>query len=270
MYKLIACDIDGTIIRTNFQISSYTKEIIQSVIEKGIHFIFATGRIFGSARIYAKQLALDTPIIACNGAIVRHSTNGEYIFGTPIEKETCTNVFDTLKEEGLYFHYYGADSFYVQKFEKDALYFQRWNESLPPEDRIPIVETPDPYKTIGKDPIYKILFHCEGEKRKYYFDLFSKIPDITLTSSWSNNFEICDKDVTKGNAVKQYSEGMNIKREEIICIGDNLNDLSMIEFAGMGVVMGNATDEVKKRGNYVTDSNDMDGAARAIEKLIFG
>lgn len=271
MYKLIACDIDGTIIRTDFQMSAYTKDIIRRAIKKGIYFMFATGRIFGSAKIYAKQLQLDTPIIACNGGIAKHSVTGEYIFGTPIEKKTCAEIFDILKHHGIYFHFYGSDIFYAEKIEKDSFYFKKWNDTLPSEDKIQIAEGINPYNIINEDPIYKILFRCEGDKlRKYYFELFSGMPEITVTSSWSNNFEICGKNVSKGNAVKRFAEELNINRSEIICIGDNHNDLSMINFAGMGVVMGNASDEVKSHGKFVTDSNDMDGAAKAIEKLVFG
>ena len=105
-------------------------------------------------------------------------------------------------------------------------------------------------------------------KREYYSNELNKISNITLTSSWFDNFEICGRNVTKGNAVRRFAEGMNIKPDEIICIGDNLNDISMIDYAGLGVAMGNADEAVKKAADVVTSSNDEDGVGRVLEKYV--
>ena len=97
----------------------------------------------------------------------------------------------------------------------------------------------------------------------------NKIEEIEITSSWGNNLEIMSEGSTKGKAIEFLANLLNINREEIIAFGDNYNDVSMIEFVGTGVAMGNAEEDVKNIANYVTDTNSESGVAKAIDKLVF-
>lgn len=267
MYKLVVSDMDGTLLNSRNEISDYNKRMIQSAISKGVIFVLATGRLYSAARVYAKELKLNTPIMACNGGIIRNSIDGEVLYDVPIDKEACRAVFDFLKKTDTYFHFFGADVLYTEKIELGSYQYSVWSNSLPEEDRIIIKEASNVYDVLDNDSIYKILLHCNQDmKRKYYSHELSKISNITLTSSWFDNFEICGHNVTKGNAVKRFAESMNIKRDEIICIGDNLNDMSMIDYAGLGVAMKNADEAVKKAADVITTSNDDDGVGRVLEK----
>ena len=93
-------------------------------------------------------------------------------------------------------------------------------------------------------------------------------PELEIVSSWDDKFEIMKKGSSKGEAVAQLAKYFNLKRDEIMCIGDSENDLSMIEYAGIGVAMGNAIDKVKKSAQYITASNTDSGVAKAIEKFV--
>jgi Cof subfamily protein (haloacid dehalogenase superfamily) len=93
--------------------------------------------------------------------------------------------------------------------------------------------------------------------------------EVSIVSSFSNNIEIMNHGISKGNAVKILAAYYGIKKEEIICFGDAENDISMLEYAGLGIAMGNAEAYVKEKADYVTDTNDNDGVAKAIEKYIF-
>ncbi len=261
--------MDGSLLNSQNTISQYSKNTIEKAIKKGVIFVLATGRMYGSARVYAKQLSLNTPIMACNGGIIRNSIDGKVLFDVPIEEKACQQVFDFLKETDTYFHFYGPDTFYTEKLENESYEYAVWNNSLSEEDRIIIKEVENASHILTHDKIYKILLHCKKDiKRSFYSNELNKISNITLTSSWHDNFEICGKNVTKGNAVKRFAQEMNIVPDEIICIGDNINDISMIEYAGMGVAMGNGEEAVKKASKYTAPSNDEDGVAEVIEKFV--
>lgn len=269
MYKLMASDIDGTLIGSDFKISEYTQEIIKLAMAKDVHFILATGRIFGSARIYARQLGLSTPIITCNGGVIKDLKTGEKLYGKPIDKELCKDIFRILDEGQRYFHFYGENNFYSEKLIFDSQRINQWNMSLPHADRIPIFEVKDPYCIPDKDPIYKILFHAtDPEDRQFYHELFSKMPGITLSSSWKNNFEICGENVNKGTAVAGYAKSLGISAKEVIAFGDNDNDIEMIRYAGLGVAVANSTQGLLDSADYITESNDEDGVGKAIEKFV--
>ncbi len=269
MYKLVVSDMDGSLLNSENKISPYSKSIIKQAIRQGIIFVLATGRIYGSARVYAKELGLNTPIMACNGGIIRNSMDGKILFDVPIEKDSCQKVFEFLKDTGTYFHFYGPDIFYTEKIENESFEYTVWNNSLPDEDKITIREVKNASEVLRKENIYKILIHCRKDiKRDFYAHELNKISDITLTSSWFDNFEVCGKNVTKGNAVRRFAQEMNIPKDEIICIGDNINDISMIEYAGLGVAMENAEEPVKKAADFVTSSNDEDGVAKVLEKYV--
>lgn len=269
MYKLVVSDMDGTLLMNHTEISEYNKKAIKEITKKGVIFVLATGRLYGSARIYAKQLELNTPIIACNGGIIRNSLDKKILFDAPIERPSCVQVFDLLKSTDTYFHFYGADTFYTEKVRNKSFRFSQWNATLPEEDKIDIQEIDDVYEVFEKDNVYKILIHLNKNLRKnYYIDELNKISNITITSSWHDNLEICGKNVNKGNAVRRFSQQLNILPHEIICIGDNLNDLSMIEYAGLGIAMDNAEEEVKKAADYIAPANDADGVGKVLEKFI--
>lgn len=269
MYKLVVSDMDGTLLNSQKKISQYNQKIIKQAIQQGTIFVLATGRIYGSARVYAKQLELNTPIMACNGGIIRNSIDGEILFDEPIDKTACKRVFDFLKETGSYFHFYGADVFYTEQIENESFEYAAWNKSLPKEDRVTIKEISNAHDVLDKDKIYKILVHCRKDmRRSFYYNELSKISNITLTSSWHDNFEVCGKNVAKGNAVKRFAEEMNIRPEEVICIGDNQNDMSMIDYAGVGVAMGNAEDIVKQAADIIAPTNDEDGVGKVLEEYV--
>ena len=269
MYRLIVSDLDGTLLRDDHTLSEYTKDVIHEVSEQGIGFMLATGRIFGSARKYARQLNLNTPILACNGALIKEA-DGNLLYGKPLVEKSLDEVFRLLMEKNLYFHCYGEDSFYTKQFPGSLVDFYAFDKGLPEDDRFPLVEI-DPMDLIGKDSIYKVLARCEGEEnRKELYDCLSDISGISVTVSWHNSFDICADQVSKASAIDRYAKEKGILPSEIICFGDNYNDIDMIQYAGLGVTLENGVNEIKEAADYVAAGNNEDGVARAIEKFVFG
>lgn len=266
MYRLIVSDLDGTLLRDDHTLSEYTKAVIHKVSEQGIDFMLATGRIFGGARHYAKELNLNTPILACNGALIKESA-GKLLYGKPIREETLGEIFRMLTDRNYYFHCYGEESFYTKKLGNYLTSFYAFDNKLP-EERFPMVEI-DPMELIGKDSIFKVLAKCEGdEQRKELNGSLSEIAGTSVTVSWHNTFDICADQVSKASAIERYAKKKGIRPSEIICFGDNYNDIDMLQYAGLGVAVENGVMEIKEAADYVTGNNNEDGVAKAIEKFV--
>jgi Cof subfamily protein (haloacid dehalogenase superfamily) len=266
-YRLIVSDLDGTLLKSDHTLSDYTKAVIHKVSEQGIDFMLATGRLFGGARQYSKELNLNTPILACNGALIKEAA-GKLLYGRPIQDEALAKVFRLLTEKNYYFHCYGEENFYTKNLGNSLAGFYAFNAERPEEERFPMIEI-DPMELIGKDTIYKVLTNCKGEdaRKELYSELIA-IEGISVTVSWSDTFDICADQVSKASAIHRYAAEKGIEPSDIICFGDNYNDIEMIRYAGLGIAVGNAVDELKEAADYVTESNDADGVAKAIEKFV--
>lgn len=269
-YKLIASDIDATLIGWDFAISQYNLEMIHRAKAAGVDFMLATGRIYGTAKPYAKQLNLDTPVIAANGGVVIDWRTNERTFGTPIPPEMCERIFAMIRENGLYYHFYCQEAFYTERFLFEGNILCKINQERPVHERFPMFETDDPAGVARKEDVYKISIRCVGEEKLKLFNIFSKMEDIAVTSSLHDNLEITAKGVSKGSALKTYAEMKGILPEEIISFGDNYNDITMIRYAGMGIAVENAVEELKRTADYITSRSDEDGVGRAIAKFVFG
>ncbi|MDD3168345.1 MAG: Cof-type HAD-IIB family hydrolase [Eubacteriales bacterium] len=267
MVRLIVSDLDGTLLRDDHTLSEYTKAVIHRVSEQGVDFMLATGRIFGGARQYAKELKLNTPILACNGALIKEAA-GKLLYGKPLLDETLGEIFQLLTDNHYYFHCYGEESFYTREFGNSLTAFYSFNTGLPEEERFPMVEI-DPIELIGKDTIYKVLARCEGEEeRKVLYSSLSEIAGASVTVSWHNTFDICADGVSKASAIERYAKKNGIRQSEILCFGDNYNDMDMLQYAGLGIAVENGVKELKEAADYVTANNNADGVARAIERFV--
>lgn len=273
MYKLLVSDIDATLIGSDFRVPQYNEEMIKRARQAGVEFMLCTGRIYGAARPYAKRLGLspDIPIITSNGAVTIDWQTGDVVFGTSISPELCGEIFDKLDEMDIYYHFYCKNTFYTRKFYEGGKYIKLMNESLPPEEKFQTLETDDPHGIAYIDPVYKISARLENKKDyDRFMDVFCQRTDIDITSSFKDNYEISAKGVNKGTAVAKYAELKGIRPEEIITFGDNHNDIEMIQFAGVGVAVGNAVEPLKAVADYVSDTNENSGVGKAIAKFVFG
>lgn len=271
-YKLVVTDMDGTLLNSQGQVSEENKEVLKKLQEKGVHIAVATGRIYASAKIFAKYLEVKTPIIACNGAIVRKIDDNEILYESPMKKEDCLKVLDICRKHNVYYHFYTDDTFFTEKLEKSALKYSEWNKTLNEKDRINLEVIEEPYQVIkdSNEKIFKFLILDDDIDllRKIREEL-SQVPGIVCCKSRYDNLEIMNSGVEKGKAVKSLADSLGVKQEEVICIGDNENDISMLKYAGLGIAMGNAEEIVKSTADYITEINDNSGVAKALEKLFF-
>jgi Cof subfamily protein (haloacid dehalogenase superfamily) len=272
-YKMIAMDMDGTLLNSEKEVSENTKEILRRVSDMGVKLVVCTGRIFASAWIYADIIGTKAPIIASNGAYIREKDRDEVIYKKTLTKEEIIQVVRIVKEYGFYPHLFTSDTIYSEKLVFSSRAYDKWNEGLPEERKVKIRITEDLESAVEHegDKILKVVVLTEMGEIEKLGELRREIErslDVEVMSSMANNIEVMSKGISKGNAVKILAEYYGIEPGEIICVGDNENDLSMIRFAGMGIAMENATEELKAAADYITDTNDNDGVAKAIEKFI--
>lgn len=269
MYKMIVVDMDGTLLNDKKQVSDENRRALAKASQNGVKIVISTGRIFKSAQVYAKMIGIKTPIIASNGAYIREKDKDEVIYQKLMDKDKLYFIADTLQKAEMCPQLFTSDTIFTPELVYFSKNYSKWNKSLPPDERVNIQITKDLKDVIANNDVIKIVV---GDKdsiklrtvRKYLEDNLK----LSIASSAEYNFEIMEDGTSKGNAVKYLAGLFKIKRDEIICAGDNENDLSMIEYAGLGIAMGNAVQLLKDKADYITLTNEEDGIAAFINKFV--
>ncbi|MBM7624183.1 Cof-type HAD-IIB family hydrolase [Sporohalobacter salinus] len=263
-YKLLAIDVDDTLLSDELVLSSRVKNKIRKAVEANVLVTIATGRMYSSALPYAKQLELGLPLITYNGALIKEAISGEVIDHQPIPVELAQEIGALADREDWHLNLYINDKLYVTKSGPTVEKYEEISgmRATLVEEEITdfLVQSPTKLLIIGSSPA-----QTEGILTRIS-DEFGD--DLSITQSKSTFVEIMQQDVSKGVALKHLAKKFDIKRNEVIAIGDSLNDLEMIEYAGLGVAVANGADELKERSDYVTESNEEDGVAGVIDKFI--
>ncbi|MDV4151871.1 Cof-type HAD-IIB family hydrolase [Clostridium sp. AL.422] len=273
-YKMVCIDMDGTLLGKRKRISKESKEVIKKIHNKGVEIVVTTGRIYNNAAYYSHLLGVESPVIAANGAIVRDKHSNKVIYENPIKTEVCIKLIELLYKMDFFFHFYTLDGIYcgdkITKFgTKLYMTKQAGYENLKIKYYIisKLEEWKEFFKRTNGQITKCIAFSLDPDKIDKLKKELNEFKDIVYFGAGSRSIEINHKGVSKGRAVKALADYYGIKREEIVCIGDNENDISMIEYAGLGVAMGNAIDQVKALADYITDSNKEEGVSNALKKI---
>jgi Cof subfamily protein (haloacid dehalogenase superfamily) len=265
MYKLIAIDMDGTLLNEEKQISPENYEAIQKAKESGVKVVLASGRPLVGFKRYLEELDLvseDNYVVAFNGAIVQSSGGNKIISKTTLDLEDYKGLYELSKELKVNIHAL-TESTVISP--KDSKYTRLESEmNLIHCEIIAVEDVPQ------DTAILKVMFIDDP---KVIDEIIEKIPETvsskyTIVRSAPFFLEFLHKLVNKGAGVQSLAEKLNIKQEEVICIGDAGNDIHMIKYAGLGVAMGNAFPEIKRAANFITKTNDQDGVAHVINKFI--
>ncbi len=269
-YKLICVDMDGTLLNSKKKISERNLNAINEAHIKGVKVVVATGRIFVSANYYGDIIGVKTPIIASNGAYIREKDIDKAIYEEYLNKEECRVILKLLKKYDIMPQFYSTDTIYTEEIKHSALIYSKANATLPKNRQVTIRIISEWRKLFeeNKNLIKVMVVHEDKERVIAAKEEFLNLKSFEVVSSMDGCFEIMRKGTSKGEAVRKICEYYGIHREEVICMGDNENDISMIKFAGLGVAMGNAEEFVKKQADYVTLSNEDDGVAHVIEEFI--
>jgi Cof subfamily protein (haloacid dehalogenase superfamily) len=260
--KLIACDMDGTLLNGERKISAANAKAIGNALKAGIKVTIATGRMFASVQNYATELGLDIPLVVYNGALVKDAMSGKEIGAWPVPVDVANKVTVFCRDRNIYVHAYIDDVLWVREDSEFARYYADFAG-------VKFEVHGEELFNLPKAPHKLLVMTDDGRCEKVQGELEKAFKDsIHVTSSQKNFLEIIDPDTSKWNAIRCIGEKWGIKQEEIMCIGDSNNDAEMVANAGIGVAMGNANDRIKKIAKIITGTNDNDGVAMIINSIL--
>lgn len=268
MYKLISIDMDKTLLNDEHKISRKTLESIKEAKEKGCAVVLNTGRTFSEMALYLEELRFMEKFILCNGALFYEADKDKFTNLESVKNMVIYRVFDLSKEHCKEIslvvsseRYSYTDNIYLGgKGAKQ--HFDMCGDIL---DYVYDLKSVLSGKRIEKGVMFgnpEILKMIQSEISRDFPN------DVNAVFSLDNALEIISKNTDKGIALEKVSRILGIRQSETIAIGDGINDFGMIKYAGLGVAMGNAKEEIKSISDFVTKSNNEDGIAYAIEKFI--
>jgi 5-amino-6-(5-phospho-D-ribitylamino)uracil phosphatase len=262
---LIALDLDGTLLKDDKTISTYSKEIIEKAKAAGHIVCIATGRPFRSSSIYYDQLQLTTPIVNFNGAYVHHpKNNGWGTYHTTLDLNVVKEIIEVAEEHSI--HNMLAEII-------DDVYFHYHDEKLLDVFSMgnPSIKIGDLRENLGDD-VTSILIHAAEEDvekiRTYLSDVHAEVVDHRRWAAPWHVIEIIKAGMNKAVGLQKIATYYDIPVERIIAFGDEDNDLEMLKYAGHGVAMGNAIDQLKAVANKETRSNEEDGVALYLKDVL--
>ncbi len=271
--RLVVLDIDGTISGHSNQVSAVVKQAVKDAQSIGIRVAIATGRMYRSALRFHESIGSDCPLISYQGAFIKDPQTAELVGHWPVDINHALALVDDFSQlpfsDRLSTHIYIDDKLFVREITpQSAIYAQR--SGVEP---IPVGNLREFLLTNQHNPPTKVLVLSDNpEEITIMFEqLKQKYPtgELYLTKSQATFFEATNPIANKGTAVQHLAETiLGFDRSEVMTVGDNMNDVEMIEYAGIGVAMGNAPQALQDLANWVAPDVDHDGAAVAIAKFV--
>ncbi len=262
MIKMVATDIDGTILNWDFEFSPEVIECVKKLTKNGIKVVLVTGRMHRAALKLAQKLELETPIVSYQGGLIKEQS-GKTLYEKTMDVNRAKEVIKWAKENNVHINLYMDDVLYV---ENDNIAVKRYTG----ERYIPYeVCNFDGLEIKNVNKILAIDFDDIERVTGWVNYLRQKMPELYIVKSTPYFCEISNPEAKKSCAVEFLSNYYGIKKEEILTIGDQNNDIELLKSGGVAVAMGNATDELKKYADFVTDTIDNNGFVKAVEKFVF-
>lgn len=269
--RLVAMDLDNTLLDSNKQVSNHTKEVLEAAIAKGVHIVPATGRIFKAIPEFLRNLKGVRYALCCNGATVYDKYKDEIIYTNHLSKEIAYQLFDVMDKYHCTQDIYHNGQGYMEDRFLNHLEDYKLEEHSYKLVHATRLEVNDLRKFIEEHPdgIEKIqCFFDDMEERKACMQELESLNIASVASALTNNVEVNQFGCDKGDGLVHLAEYLNIPISQVMACGDASNDTKMIEVAGIGVVMENGNEDLKKIANFVTKTNNEDGVAYAIEKYV--
>lgn len=259
--KLIVTDIDGTILNHDFKFNQEVKDCIKNLTIDGIKVVLATGRMHAATNHIAEELGLNTPIVSYQGGLIK--LQDEILYEKNLHSKFAAEIIEWAKKNDIHVNLYLNDELHV---EKDNLIIQRYVKQGISKF---IVKSFDRIKLEKINKLILIDFEDENKVTMWTDYLAVKYPDLHIVKSTPYFCEICNKEATKAYAVNFLKDYWGLKKEEILTIGDQNNDIELLNAGGIKVAMGNATDELKEIADYITDTVNNNGFVKAIERFVY-
>lgn len=284
MIKLVAIDLDGTLLNSYGQVSDTNRVALKKLQERGLNIVLASGRSTNSVKNIANEIGDNKYIICGNGSLIYDLQKEEIIYDKFIEKKKALQIIEICEQNSIYYNVYTENMVIAKTLENNVLFYHQENANKPESKKTKINLVDNIYEYVQKLENENILKFTISDNSSIIFNsIIRRLRDIknidvldvahmsrkiikSGTEEVSINYyytEITSKNVDKWNAIEWLANELEIKREEIMAIGDNINDKMMIENAGQGVAMGNSAPYIKEIADKVVSSNNEDGVAEA-------
>ncbi len=263
-YRLLAMDLDGTLIGNDLLLSERVKRAVARAAAAGVRPALATGRMFRATLPFARELAVTAPLICYQGALVREVEGDTVLYHQPVPLELARDAIAEAQTRGLVALGYVDDWCYAGQDTPEAQFYARHSRVQP--------------RFVGDlldwlhDAPTKLVIVSTAEQTDENVAHFRRRfgERLNVTKSYPLFTEIIHAEVSKGKALARLAQQLGVAREEVVAIGDNLNDLDMVSWAGFGVAMGNAPEALKAAAKYVTGPIGEAGVAQVIERFVIG
>jgi len=269
--RMVGLDLDGTLLNEKKELTAYTRKVLRAAVDAGAEILVATGRPWMGVPEELRKFPGMRYALTSNGARIVNTADGsvveEHLLSPGPAKralEICRK-YDTLQE--VYFDGQGyADEEKMARVEKYHKNPNMWEYFRTTRKPVPDVAVLVERENRGMDKVQALF--ADMEERERAWKELDRLGELALSGSLGYNIEINAAGVNKGTGLIRLGELLGIRREEIMACGDGDNDAAMLREAGFGVAMSNAEEQVKEAADYITGSNEEDGAARAIEKFV--
>lgn len=260
--KLVAFDMDGTLLNSRHELSPETIRALYKLKEKGIICVICTGRSIAGLKHYSELLYLNMPIVTLNGTIILDKDKN-VIFARTLTSEDAKRIWRLADNLNANLALWSNNKLYCNKINKFTLNYSE-------RSYLPITLIDDFEAFVQDNDISKMIFFDQEDKIIDFKSKVSKIKGFNINYCISNQYmlEFFNIQVSKANALDFLGKYYNITPEQMMAFGDGENDIDMLEYVGYGVVMQNALESVKSHGKFITKTNDEDGVAYALKKFI--
>lgn len=286
MYKMIAIDLDGTLLNSYGKISDRNKKNLKRAQESGTEIVLASGRSLNSVKNIANELGNNHYIICGNGSLIYDLQKEDIIYDKFIDKKKALQIIEICEQNSIYYNVYTENMVISKTLENNVLFYYQENANKAENKKTKINLVNNIYEYVKNLELENILKFTISDKSNIIFNSIIKklreirnidvldvahmsrkiiksgTEDVTLEYFYT---EITSDNVDKWNAIKWLIEKLDINVADVMAIGDNINDKLMIENAGMGVAMGNSNPKIKEIADRVVKNNNEDGVSEAIE-----
>lgn len=260
--KLVATDIDGTLVKWDTSVSGGVKDCIKKLQENGVKVVLVTGRMHCATKHLRDELGLNSPVVSYQGGLIKDS-DGKTLYQENLDSDYAKEIINWAHKNDVHLNLYIDDKLYV---EKDDDCVKRYTDGK----FVPY--TVCPFESLKIENVNKILAIDYGNAERvtgWISELQAKFPELYIVKSTPFFCEIGSPMAKKSLGVEFLAKHWNLSQDEILTIGDQNNDIELLKAGGVKVAMGNATPELKECANYITDSVENDGFVKAIEKFCF-
>lgn len=260
--RLTAIDVDFTLIGSDLKIGEHPKSAVRAAISAGYTVTLASGRMFRATVPFAHELGIDAPLITYDGALVKTPRTHEVINHRPVPVERATEVLAYAQACGLHINAYIDDVLYVERYSEEALSYMS-------HARVDAVAVGNLVDFVTQPPTKLLVVASELEVERLLPELKTQFgAHLHVVRSMPRYIELTADGVSKGAGLSLLAQRLGVPREEVMAIGDSENDISMLEYAGVGVAVANAGSHVKETADYITEGESGDGVAEAIARFV--